>query len=138
MATIKKLMTLLNKEGLTNERSEIISKFTFGRTTSARGLTQTEVDQLCQFFEQNSKDVMDKKRKRVLASIFGAHEKMNKKITMEYAKGIACKAAKVSNFNEITGSRLDSIYNAFLKAQKDLDYSRRLVTAFILEQQCYN
>lgn len=141
MATTKKLMTLLSKQGLAEKRGEIISQFTQGRTTSARALYSHELYSLCNFFELEQKKQdreLDKKRKRVIAAIFSIHEKMNKKVSMEYVKGIACKAAKVKDFNKIPSTRLDSIYNAFVNRSKDLDFAGRMVEGFINDQMCYN
>jgi len=36
-----------------------------------------------------------------------------------YIKSVACRAAKVKNFNHISLDRLTTIYNMFLKRQKD-------------------
>lgn len=138
MATLKQLMTLLSKEDLLDQREDIIREWTKGRTQSAKELTPTELDELCRVLTLDSQKALDKKRKRVLAAIFGFHKKMNKPATMEYVRGVACKAAKVDHFNQITPSRLDSIYNAFLKAQKDLDFANKFVEGYILESQCYN
>lgn len=138
MATLKKLMTLMSKEGITENRGEIISKFTQGRTTSARCLNPAEIDELCSFFEKNSFETLDKKRKRVIAALFGLFKKMNKTVSMEYVKAIACRAARYEAFNDIPASRLDSLYNAFLNAQKDLRFAGRLVEGYISEQQYYN
>ena len=43
MATLKKLMTLLSKEGLVENRAEVIHTFTRGRTSSARDLSENEI-----------------------------------------------------------------------------------------------
>lgn len=131
-------MTILNKEGLTEQRGEIITGFTNGRTDSARQLTATEIDELCGVLEGNPTIALDKKRKRLIAAIFGMFEKMNKQVSMDYVKGIACQAAKVKTFNSIPSTRLDSIYNAFLKAQKDLTFANRIVQNYIDEQTSYN
>ncbi|PIF44899.1 hypothetical protein CLU96_1896 [Chryseobacterium sp. 52] len=138
MATLKKLMTLLSKEGLLDQRADVINLYTGGRTSSAKELTPFEIQALCDTITENSQHTLDKKRKRVLASIFGLYKKMNKKVSIEYVKGHACRAAKVDDFNKIPASRLDSIYNAFLKAQKDLEYSGRLVEIHNFEQTTYN
>ncbi|SKB63476.1 hypothetical protein SAMN05660477_00390 [Soonwooa buanensis] len=141
MATTKKLMTLLSKQGLTNQRADIIANFTNGRTTSVRALHPFEIDKLCNFFEAEQKKIdrdLDKKRKRVIAVLFGIHEKLNKKVSMQYVKGIACKAAKVEDFNKIPSHRLDTLYAAFLKQEKDLDFSNRYVSGLINEAVCYN
>lgn len=138
MATIKKLMTLMSKAGVADHRAEVIEKFTQGRTTSARQLTRIELESLCQFFETNNNESLDKKRKRVIAALFGMFKKMNKNVSMEYVKAIACRAARYEAFNDIPASRLDSLYNAFLNAQKDLNFVSRLVEGYISEQQYYN
>lgn len=137
MATLKKLMTLLNLEGLTEQRGEIIHHFTGGRTSSARELKPTELDELCAVLDKNTLK-LDKRRKRLIAAIFGTFAKANKKVTIEYVKAIACRAAKEIDFNSIPAARLDSLYNAFLNAQKDLSFANRLVQGFINEQQSYN
>lgn len=134
-------MTLLSNQGLVDERAEIIAQFTNGEKSSARELTEIEIDVLCALFEQQANkpvDALDKKRKRLIAAIFGMFEKMNKQVSMDYVKGIACQAAKVKTFNSIPSTRLDSIYNAFLKAQKDLTFANRMVQNYIDEQTSYN
>lgn len=141
MATTKKLMTLLSKQGLTEKRADIVSQFTHGRTSSVKALYKWELENLCNFFETEQNEQLkklNKKRKRLIAVLFGIHNKMNKKVSIEYVKGIAQRAAKVDDFNKIPESRLDSLYNAFLNAQKDLDYSNRIITGFINEAICYN
>lgn len=138
MATLKKLMTLMSKEGVTNQRAEIISAFTHGRTDSAKNLSPNEIDVLCDFYERNSSEALNRKRKRVIAAIFGMFKKMNKSVTIEYVKSIACRASKYDRFNDIPSTRLDSLYSAFLNAQKDLNFAGRMVEGFISEQQHYN
>ena len=63
---------------------------------------------------------------------------MNRNVSIEYVKSTACKAVKEADFNNIPGYRLDSLYNAFLKAQKDLTFTGRIVENFIAESQFYN
>lgn len=128
----------MSKEGVTNQRAEIISAFTHGRTDSAKNLSPNEIDVLCDFYERNSKELLNKKRKRVIAAIFGMFNKMNKSVTTEYVKSIACIASKHKKFNDIPSTRLDSLYAAFLNAQKDLNFAGRLVEGYISEQQHYN
>ncbi len=137
MATLKKLMTLLSLEGLTNQRDEIIYQFTGGRTTSARQLQPAELDELCAVLDKNTLK-LDQKRKRCIRAQFAVFEMMNKQVTMDYVKACICRRAKVENINEITSGKLDNIYNALLDAQKQLRFSGRLVNAHILESQSYN
>ncbi len=129
MATLKGLMTTLSKKGLQEQRGEIIYNFTRGRTSSARELTKAEITALCQSLKsasQNSAE-MDKKRKRLLAAIFGLFKMFNQYPSLEYVKGIACRAAKKKDINDIPPARLTSLYNAFLKAQRDYSFARRLI-----------
>lgn len=130
MATLKSLMATLSREGLQEQRAEIIYHFTGGRTCSARELTVKEITALKNAISQTplgpSKE-LDKKRKRLLASIFGVFKLMNKQPSMDYVKAMACRAAKVKDFNKIPSERLNSLYNAFLNAQKDINFARRLV-----------
>ncbi|HAT3998576.1 TPA: hypothetical protein I9Y90_000058 [Elizabethkingia anophelis] len=141
MATLKKLMTLFSQKGMLDQRSDIIHSFTNGRTTSAKALTASEIDALCRAIEQrntSSMDMMDKKRKRLMAAIFGMLKKMNKKASRQDVIKIACRAAKVYDFNKIPPARLDSLYNAFINAQKDLDFSKQIIEGYINEQISYN
>lgn len=141
MATTKKLMTLLSKQGLTNKRATIVSQFTQGRTSSVKALYDFEIDALCNFFEAEQKkqnDELNKKRKRVLAAGFGVYKLMRKNVSIEYIEGMASRMAKAENFNAIPTRRLDSIYNTFLNMQKDLSIGKRIVEGFISEQQNYN
>lgn len=127
MATLKALMTVLSKQGLQEERREIIWNFTQGRTCFARELTQLEINELHRKL-QNKDDELDKLRKRLIAAIFGTLSKLNQKdASIEYVKAIACRAAGVKSFNRISKMRLISIYNAFLKAQKDADFATNIV-----------
>ena len=45
MATLKALMTTLSKQGLQEQRGEIIYNFTKGRTSSARDLKLKEINE---------------------------------------------------------------------------------------------
>ena len=129
-------MTSLSKQGLQEQRGEIIYNFTNGRTSSAKELTAVEINEL--YYELNKRasaksQELDKKRKRLIAAIFGVFEKMNKKPSVEYVKGIACRAAKEDDFNKIPAERLTSLYNAFLNTQKDLSFAQRLTANLELE-----
>nr|DAU45102.1 MAG TPA: Protein of unknown function (DUF1018) [Caudoviricetes sp.] len=155
MATIKKLQTIFSQKGMsTEERHEVIYNFTGGRTESSRELSVQELEDLCNalqgikksksrliselYYELNKRasvtsQELDKKRKRLIAAIFGVFEKMNKKPSVEYVKGIACRAAKEDDFNKIPAERLTSLYNAFLNAQKDLNFAKRLADSLVEE-----
>ncbi len=139
MATLKQLMTILSMQKVSDEdRAQLVCSWTKGRTTSARELTPKEmqdiVDKL-QNAEQSNPDVW---RKRVMAAIYGFLNKMNKEATPELVKGIACRAAKVQDFNKIPTQRLVSLYTAFTNMQKDLNFAKKMVESFTLDSQNYN
>lgn len=139
MATLKQLMTILSMQKVSDEdRAQLICSWTKGRTTSARELTPKEmqdiVDKL-QNAEQSNPDVW---RKRVMAAIYGFLSKMNKEATPELVKGIACRAAKIEDFNKIPVQRLVSLYTAFTNMQKDLNFAKKMVESFTLDSQSYN
>lgn len=139
MATIKKLQTLFSQKGMnTDERHEVIFNFTGGRTESSRELTPQELETLCNALQGKYSAEMDAKRKRLLAAIFGMFKKMKKEANISYVKAIACRAAGVKNFNDIPSARLDSLYNAFLNAQRDLDFSHRIISGYLEECKSYN
>lgn len=81
---------------------------------------------------------MNLKRKRLIGAIFGVFKLLNKKPTMEYVKGIACRAAKVEDINDIPPQRLQSLYNAFLNAQKDPGFAQRLVNCELWDLENLN
>lgn len=90
---------------------------------SSKDLTNAELTELCDHLNDilNPEDAKrDKMRKRVIASIGGWLRLIGKDNEgVEYIKGVACRAAKVDNFNKITLERLTTIYNMFLRKQKD-------------------
>lgn len=90
---------------------------------SSKDLTNAELTELCDHLNDilNPEDAKrDKMRKRVIASIRGWLRIIGKGDEgIGYIKGVACQAAKVDNFNKITLERLTTIYNMFLRKQKD-------------------
>lgn len=61
---------------------------------------------------------LDKKRKGLIKSIFRWFELQGKVVTMDYVKGVACRAAGVSNFNSITAKQLTTLYAEFCRKQR--------------------
>ena len=90
---------------------------------SSKDLTNEELTQICDRLNEllNPADAKrDRMRKRVIAAIGGWLRLIGKGDEgVEYIKGIACRAAQVENFNRISLERLTTIYNMFLKRQKD-------------------
>lgn len=90
---------------------------------SSKDLTNAELLELCDKLNDilNPEDAKrDKMRKRVIAAIGGWLRLIGKGDEgMDYIKSVACRAAKTGNFNQISYDRLTTIYNMFLKRQRD-------------------
>lgn len=74
--------------------------------------------------EAPAKISLDKKRKGVLKAIFRWFELQGKVVTMDYVKGVACRAAKVENFNDISASQLTTLYAEFCRKQRAREVMR--------------
>lgn len=74
--------------------------------------------------EAPEKISLDKKRKGLLKSIFRWFELQGKVVTIDYVKGVACRAAKVDNFNDITSSQLTTLYAEFCRKQRAIEVMR--------------
>ena len=135
MATLKKLMTMLSKRKISDEqRAGLVYSWTKGRTTSARDLNAYELTWICKSLE-GQKSKIDTYRKRLIASIFGYLEKMNiKDAPIDYVKAVACKASGYNSFNDIPEDRLNSLYNSFVKSQKDLSFTKKMSEDWISTQ----
>lgn len=134
-------MTLLTKEGLLEQRAEIILEWTNGRTDSARSLTPDELDIICiQLTErqQKVKNEMDTLRKRVIAVLFEYCKLTNRPQTMDYVKAIACRFKAKKDFNKLSKTELQSCYNTFLSENRSFNYGKRLTGSFHLQAQNYN
>lgn len=134
------LYGLFSKLNITDklEISEIVYKASNKRTIHSSQLTYIECRDLIKSLEdlfkkkresQSAKvDTMrpdapekltlDKKRKGLLKSIFRWFELQGKVVTIEYVKGVACKAAKVDTFNDISSSQLSTLYAEFCRKQR--------------------
>ncbi len=93
-----------------------VSDFTDGRTTSAQEMKDMEFVLMIGAMEQhindnNPKQVkLDQHRKRVIAAIGAWLRSRNKKENIIIIKAIACRAARVDDFNEIPVGKLRAIY----------------------------
>lgn len=90
---------------------------------SSKDLTNAELTELCDRLNDilNPEDAKrDKMRKRVIAAIGGWLRLIGKgNEGIAYIKSVACQAAKVDDFNKISLDRLTTIYNVFLRKQRD-------------------
>lgn len=121
---LKRFHTLLSKvDGDKDQIKETILE-SFG-VHSSRDLDAHELLEACVALEgeisPRTADY-DKWRKRLIASIGGWLSAMNRESNIDVIKAIACRAAGVGNFNRIPVERLRSLYYAFTKKQKDLEF----------------
>ena len=128
---LKKFHTLCTKAGLTADEKALMVG-AFGHDSS-REMSVNELLRAC--------DVLDSKlnpqlaeinlwRKRVIASIGGWLRVMSVESNATKIKAIACRAAAYDSFNDIPRERLNNLYYAFLKKQKDF----KRVNSIVKEQ----
>ena len=97
-----------------------VSSYTCKRTTSAESMTNAEFALMLGGLEQKVKDnetsakesaaQLDKARKRVIAAIGAWLRSRNMTENITIIKGIACRAAKVKDFNAIPLNKLRALY----------------------------
>jgi len=143
---------LLKHLGVTDKDAiaEIVSDFTNGRATSTSQLEFIDAQQLIRSLnnlrvnkQQTTSEridamaedaperaELDRKRKGVLRAIFRWGELQGLKYTMDYVKGIACKAAGVNRFNEISPAMLTRIYHEFCKKQRVVTSKKEMYEPF--------
>ena len=101
-----------------------VSDFTNSRTTSVQEMTQTEFSLMIGTMEQYITDVsseqikLDKARKRVIAAIGAWLRSRNKTENIAVIKAIACRAAKVNDFNAIPIGKLRALYEEWCNKNK--------------------
>lgn len=78
-------------------------------------------------------------RKRAIAAVFGFYRKIREEVTLEYVKGIICRAGGTTDINRIPTAKMREIYNAWLMKQRvkgnvDREVKRELVKFGYLEK----
>jgi len=118
---VKKFHTLLGHYGIDNEtKMSILSQY---NVTSSVYLGIPELVEVCGLIENANNPKLkefDVWRKRLMGAIGGWLRAMNRVDNAQIIKGIACRAAKRDDFNDIPVEQLRSLYSAFKKKQKDL------------------
>jgi len=120
---LKKFHTLCGKAGIgEDEKREIIAAY---GVTSSKELSARDLLDICGRIDKMLRPdahELDKWRKRLIASIFAWRKAMGNVTDMNEVKAIACRGAQVESFNDIPLERLRSLYYAFGKKTKDLDF----------------
>lgn len=128
--------TLMLKQ---EDRDQLVYDITRRRTIHTSDLSYTEAQQLIKALQKVVNEVggrltvsekvdtssdqeamkrLDKKRKGLIRSIFAWFEQLGKFPTMEYVKGVACRAAGVDDFNKISEASLTRLYAEFCRKQR--------------------
>ena len=118
---LKKFHSLCFRLGMSaDEKLALLSGY---GVESSKDLSNENLTKICEALNDilNPEDARrDKMRKRVIAAIGGWLRLIGKgNECMEYIKSVACRAAKIDNFNQISLERLTTIYNMFLRKQRD-------------------
>lgn len=124
---LKKFHTLCGKAGINNDEKRVIVA-AYGCVSSADLTAQQlleAIDRIEIQMEPRAEE-HDKWRKRLIASIFAWRKAVGRDSNMNEVKAIACRAAEVKRFNDISIERLRSLYNAFGKKTKDLAFVEKL------------
>ena len=137
----RRLWWLAGQLGIDREAmGEVVLSLTEGRTKHTSELSYMEARELIVFLQQTltpkglgtytsertdkmpdgypDRKQLDRKRKGVIKAIFRWFELRGKQPTMEYVKGVACRAAGKDRFNDISIGELTRIYAEFCKKQK--------------------
>ncbi len=123
-------------------KERLVWQFTDYRTNSLREMKRSEYDRMVEYMEGviragqsgnrgnggNEDDgrkrpgYYDKEaavwRKRAIAAVFGFYRKIREEVTLEYVKGIICRAGGATDINRIPPAKMREIYNAWLMKQR--------------------
>lgn len=105
-------------------KEQWVMDFTDGRTASASDMTDVEFTLMIGAMEQhavenNPRQVrLDQARKRVIAAIGAWLRSRNRKENIVIIKAIACRAARVDDFNEIPANKLRALYEEWRNKSK--------------------
>lgn len=145
-------------------KEKLVWQFTGYRTNSLREMKRTEYDRMVEYMEgmsrsgqapegrgddRNGNDGRTRPgyygeeaamwRKRAIAAVFGFYRKIREEVTLEYVKGIICRAGGTTDINRIPTAKMREIYNAWLMKQRvkgnvDREVKRELVKFGYLEK----
>ena len=135
----------LDKEAMAG----VVLEFTEGRTCHTSELSYLECRELTEFLQGTlighgrrdsraertgrkpdgdpDRVKLDRKRKGVIKAIFRWFELRGQQPTMEYVKGVACRAAKADSFNRISPDALTRVYAEFCHKQEAVQLGMRNV-----------
>jgi hypothetical protein len=122
----RRMYFLFNHLGIKDDiKQDLALEYSNNRTDKTSELYYIEAQELINSLEkllrkerkQQFGNNMDKKRKGVIKAIFAWYEAQGRKVSMEYVKATACRAANEEHFNKISGAALTRIYAEFCRKQ---------------------
>lgn len=127
-----RLLRLMPGDQDTSElKDRLVWLFTDFRTNSLREMQSVEYERMIEFMKnETGGQEPERKRKgyysddaklwrrRAIAAVFGFYEKIKEPVTLDYVKGIICRAGKATDINQIPPAQMRDIYNSFLMKQR--------------------
>lgn len=118
--------------GVTEEtKKELVWRFTDLRTDSLREMTKIEYGRMIEHMEDvtGNKEPERKRRgyydkdaeawrRRAIAAVFGFYEVIKEPKSLDYVKGIICRAGDVNDINQIPPAKTRAIYNDWVGRAK--------------------
>lgn len=112
-------------------KRQLVWRFTDLRTDSLKGIRKIEYGRMVEYMEDVTGQAEPERkrrgyysedakmwRKRAIAAVFGFYGKINEQVTLEYVKGIICRAGSATDINQIPPTKMREIYNTWLLKQK--------------------
>lgn len=112
-------------------KRQLVWRFTDLRTDSLREMRKMEYERMIGYMEDVTGQVEPERkrrgyysddaklwRRRAIAAVFGFYGKINEEVTLEYVKGIICRAGKVTDINQVPPAKMREIYNSWLMKQR--------------------
>lgn len=124
----RRMYFLFNHFGIKDDiKQDLALEYSNNRTDKTSELYYIEAQELINSLEkllrkerkpqQDLTKDLDRKRKGVIKAIFAWYEAQGRKVSMEYVKATACRAANEEHFNKISGAALTRIYAEFCRKQ---------------------
>lgn len=105
--------------------------------SSSKDLSNQQLNEICAALYGMANPgalLMDKLRKRLMACIGDYLKTMDYKADAKMIKAVACRAASVSSFNEISETKLRALYNAFIAYKKAMVQVAEITSEILTEQ----
>lgn len=116
---------------LEDTKRELVWRFTDLRTDSLKEMRKLEYGRMIEHMEDvtGNQEPEHKRRgyytddaklwrKRAIAAVFGFYGKIKEPVTLDYVKGILCRAGSATDINQIPPSKMREIYNTWLLKQR--------------------